>query len=198
MTDFSTMRTICFTGPRPNKLYGYKNKEKYQKLVDCIHDFLRGFCRIESDEILTVITGGAQGIDQLAFWAANSLKKEYSLKNEVYIPFVGQEEIWNETGLFGKKEYRKMKSMSDKIVDVSKIRTLDVSTNDGKIKALLERNKEMVDNSQMIVGLYPLNKDFTKDRNSGTASCLRYAKGKIPICLIDSESHLIEFHPCNE
>ena len=65
MTDFSTMRTICFTGPRPNKLYGYKNKEKYQKLVDCIHDFLRGFCRIESDEILTVITGGAQGIDQL-------------------------------------------------------------------------------------------------------------------------------------
>lgn len=82
MTDFSTMRTICFTGPRPNKLYGYKNKEKYQKLVDCIHDFLRGFCRIESDEILTVITGGAQGIDQLAFWAANSLKKEYSLKNE--------------------------------------------------------------------------------------------------------------------
>ena len=155
MTDFSTMRTICFTGPRPNKLYGYKNKEKYQKLVDCIHDFLRGFCRIESDEILTVITGGAQGIDQLAFWAANSLKKEYSLKNEVYIPFVGQEELWNETGLFGKKEYRKMKSMSDKIVDVSKIRTLDVSTNDGKIKALLERNKEMVDNSQMIVGLYP-------------------------------------------
>ena len=164
MTDFSTMRTICFTGPRPNKLYGYKNKEKYQKLVDCIHDFLRGFCRIESDEILTVITGGAQGIDQLAFWAANSLKKEYSLKNEVYIPFVGQEELWNETGLFGKKE----------------------------------RNKEMVDNSQMIVGLYPLNKDFTKDRNSGTASCLRYAKGKIPICLIDPESHLIEFHPCNE
>ena len=63
MTDFSTMRTICFTGPRPNKLYGYKNKEKYQKLVDCIHDFLRGFCRIESDEILTVITGGAQGTD---------------------------------------------------------------------------------------------------------------------------------------
>ena len=56
----------------------------------------------------------------------------------------------------------------------------------------------MVDNSQMIVGLYPLNKDFTKDRNSGTASCLRYAKGKIPICLIDPESHLIEFHPCNE
>ena len=75
---------------------------------------------------------------------------------------------------------------------------MDVSTNDGKIKALLERNKEMVDNSQMIVGLYPLNKDFTKDRNSGTASCLRYAKGKIPICLIDPESHLIEFHPCNE
>ena len=33
MTDFSTMSTICFTGPRPNKLYGYKNKEKYQKLV---------------------------------------------------------------------------------------------------------------------------------------------------------------------
>lgn len=107
MTDFSTMRTICFTGPRPNKLYGYKNKEKYQKLVDCIHDFLRGFCRIESDEILTVITGGAQGIDQLAFWAANSLKKEYSLKNEVYIPFVGQEELWNETGLFGKKRISK-------------------------------------------------------------------------------------------
>lgn len=162
MTDFSTMRTICFTGPRPNKLYGYKNKEKYQKLVDCIHDFLRGFCRIESDEILTVITGGAQGIDQLAFWAANSLKKKYSLKNEVYIPFVGQEELWNETGLFGKKEYRKMKSMSDQKITS----TWDKNKYDETLEESIKNFEFGIFCSMEITICYELTPEYNEEKHS--------------------------------
>lgn len=198
MTDFTTMRTICFTGPRPKNLFGYKNKKEYQKIVDCIQDFLLGFCKVDSNETLSIITGGAQGFDQLVFWAANNLKKQYHLKNEVYIPFVGQEDLWNETGLFGKKEYQKMLSLADKIVDVSKERNLNITTDKEKVLALLERNKAMVDDSKLLVGFYSLDKDYRKDRSSGTASCLRYAADKIPICLIDPKSHMLEFRPCQK
>ena len=31
---FENIDTICFTGPRPAKLYGYTKKEEYQKIVD--------------------------------------------------------------------------------------------------------------------------------------------------------------------
>ena len=81
---FENIDTICFTGPRPAKLYGYTKKEEYQKIVDQLKEVIRGFAKFG---IKNYITGGAQGFDQLAFWAVNSLKKEYDIQNIVYIPF---------------------------------------------------------------------------------------------------------------
>lgn len=69
---FENIDTICFTGPRPAKLYGYTKKEEYQKIVDQLKEVIRGFAKFG---IKNYITGGAQGFDQLAFWAVNSLKK---------------------------------------------------------------------------------------------------------------------------
>lgn len=74
---FENIDTICFTGPRPAKLYGYTKKEEYQKIVDQLKEVIRGFAKFG---IKNYITGGAQGFDQLAFWAVNSPKKEYDSK----------------------------------------------------------------------------------------------------------------------
>lgn len=93
---FENINTICFTGPRPAKLYGYTKKEEYQKIVDQIKEMIRGFAKFG---IKNYITGGAQGFDQLAFWAVNSLKKEYDIQNIVYIPFQGQEHLWKKAFL---------------------------------------------------------------------------------------------------
>ena len=66
-------KTLCFTGRRPKDLFGY-DKDKYYPIVDklelILEDFyLQGFKKY--------ISGGAQGFDQLSFWAVNRLKKKY-------------------------------------------------------------------------------------------------------------------------
>ena len=71
-------KVLSFTGRRPKDLYKY-DKEKYipivNKLVEILESFyLQGF--------KTFVSGGAQGFDQLAFWAVNRLKTKYpDIKN---------------------------------------------------------------------------------------------------------------------
>ena len=66
------MGTICFTGHRPNRLAGYNSRAPYTMFVRKLKQMLvplirQGYTRF--------ITGGAQGIDQLAFWAVEGLKE---------------------------------------------------------------------------------------------------------------------------
>ena len=42
---FENINTICFTGPRPAKLYGYTKKEEYQKIVNQLKEIIRGFAK---------------------------------------------------------------------------------------------------------------------------------------------------------
>lgn len=65
------MMKVAFTGHRPKDLYGYNDRDPYKVVVQKIIENLKAL-----DDDLVVITGGAQGIDQLAFWAAEHLKKE--------------------------------------------------------------------------------------------------------------------------
>ena len=105
-------RVMCFTGRRPKDLFGYQ-KDKYISLVNKLVTELEKFY-LEGFDIF--ITGGAQGFDQLAFWAVNKLKqKGYPVKNIVYIPFLKQELKWLEKGLFSQSEYRLMLKMADEI-----------------------------------------------------------------------------------
>ena len=50
------------------------------------------------------ISGGVQGLDQMAFWVVYSVKKEHpDIQNILYIPHKKQADAWSETGLFSKK-----------------------------------------------------------------------------------------------
>ena len=90
-------KAMCFTGRRPKDLYGY-NHDAYIPMVNAIKSCLRKHI---SQGYTKFISGGAQGFDQLSFWAVNALKREgYDIKNIVYVPFKGQEKAWKETGLF--------------------------------------------------------------------------------------------------
>lgn len=82
----------CFTGRRPKDLYGY-DKNLYIPMVDALkRDILMLH---QKYNMSTFITGGAQGFDQLAFWAVNALKRDMGLniRNIIYVPFKGQEAI---------------------------------------------------------------------------------------------------------
>lgn len=166
--------TICFTGRRPKNLYGY-DKEKYNDLVDYLTKLLE---KKYEEGYRTFISGGAQGFDQLAFWAVNRLKKQgKDIKNIVYIPFKGQERTWLGKGLFSKEEYNLMLSLADEIVVCSDIDVTSCMKYELTI-ALHHRNHMMVDNSDLLIGIYP--DDSWKDDcvKGGTAECLRYANDK--------------------
>ena len=63
-------KTICFTGHRPNKMAGYKH-ENYCSFLNSLEEHLQKYLDAGFTKF---ITGGAQGADQLAFWAVHRLK----------------------------------------------------------------------------------------------------------------------------
>lgn len=168
---------VAFTGPRPKKLGGY-DEENYHALNHELKDILR---QLINDGTNTFISGGAQGFDQLAFWTVNSLKKEYKaqnveIKNNLYLPFNGQEKKWAPIGLFSQSQYDLMKD--PKYADCVKyISDVDTSDYTAVTKALYARNEAMVNDCNLVVALYD-SSTWMSDQRSGTAGCMRYAAKK--------------------
>lgn len=114
-------KVLCFTGRRPKDLCDDKKKAyqraTYNEMVEAIKESLRYLIKLGYG---TFISGGAQGFDQLAFWAVNSLKREEfpHIKNIVYVPFNGQETGWFSDG-YMKDDYGnfKVKKWKEKEVD---------------------------------------------------------------------------------
>lgn len=155
--------TIAFTGRRPKDLCGY-DAESYRQFVADLTEIL---CLFYNNGVHRFISGGAQGFDQLAFWAAHRLKTQKGCadaENILYLPFKGQERRWAETGCFSQKEYRQMIALADKVHIISE---------NNSIRTLFDRNHAMVNNSGILLGLYPDNSWRTS--KGGTAECLRYA-----------------------
>lgn len=175
--DIKTNNTVCFTGHRPKSLFPEKpyaeaRRKEYQEIVDRIAEFVyemyvKGCTRY--------ISGGAQGFDQLSFWAVHKAKKECPcIINDVYIPFEGQEARWAEKGLFGQLEYRQMVGHADHVF----VCTRGICRSDRKqvINALMYRNKCMVDDSGIVLGQFADDTWQDPLAKGGTADCLRYAK----------------------
>lgn len=165
-------KTICFTGRRAKGLAGY-DRENYNMFVSELAQWLsRSFCREEGT--VKFISGGAQGFDQLAFWAVDLArmdpKRKADIDNTIYVPFRGQESVWKEDGLFSRSEYRAMLDTADHVEYLSE-KPADFS---GICRALTDRNHEMVDVSDMVVALYA--RDDWRTAKGGTAECMRYAE----------------------
>ena len=171
------MKTICFTGHRPKKLCGY-NRDSYVLLVHQLKNILADYYK---QGYTKFISGGAQGFDQLAFWAVNKLKNDgnFDIKNVVYIPFYTYGDNWFDTGVFGRNNYNKMLKIADEQVILDSKPT---SKNE-VIKCLMGRNHKMVDDSDLIIALY--ESDNYMNDNGGTAECIRCAlKQKKPVLLL--------------
>ena len=62
-------KTACFTGPRPNQLFGYYHLERYDIITQALGELLP---QLVAQGTFDFISGGAQGFDQLAFWAVET------------------------------------------------------------------------------------------------------------------------------
>lgn len=173
------MNTVCFTGHRPKSIfkinpYDESRRKDYQAIVDRIAHFVRSMADMGYTRF---ITGGAQGFDQLAFWAVNSAARENAcIKNIVYIPFRGQERRWAKTGLFSQNEYRQMIRCADEVKVCTE--TIDPGDFSQITCALMYRNKCMVNDSDYVLGQFEDDSWQDVRTKSGTADCIRYAKAK--------------------
>lgn len=182
----------CFTGPRPSQLYGYEDvsRGRYKAIVAYMEQVV---AVAYNDGYDTFISGGAQGFDQLAFWSVEKVKEENSaIGNILYLPFEQQDRIWRSEGLFGQKEYQKMKGMADAF-----IYTTDgiVSERYEIIKALHTRNHRMVDDSSLVIALLAGRSRDWQTSKGGTAECVRYAmsRGKQVLAITFDEQNTCDF-----
>ena len=166
---------VCFTGRRPKDLAGYV-KENYDVLFFMVVDKLKELINKYHEQHpeynfnFKFITGGAQGFDQLVFWAVNKLKEDNTIQNIVYVPFTGQEKKWQEQGLFSQAEYNLMLKKADDVLYLEE----ELSDYSAIVKALYNRNHKMVDDSNIVIALYP-DDTWNENKKSGTAECMRYA-----------------------
>lgn len=162
-------QTACFTGHRPDKYGDYdikheKNKPIIKALINAIE------LVIEQEHVNRFISGGAIGVDTLAFYAVNKLKEKYPyIKNILSIPFEQQDKVWSAEQ---KKWYRRMIELADEVIYVDslvdyKIKDLEVKVyNPAKMQ---KRNEHMVDNSYAVIAFWDGSK-------GGTGNCVRYAR----------------------
>lgn len=171
--------TVCFTGHRPksifpNNPYRESRRKDYQKIVDRIADFVY---EMAENGYTRFISGGAQGFDQMAFWAVHKAKQTCPhIINDIYIPYRGQEKKWAETGLFSQKEYHQMLKIADHVYIC--VRHVNTSDFEAVTRALMYRNKCMVNDSAYVLGQFEDDSWQNPTTKSGTADCLRYAKEK--------------------
>lgn len=141
---------IAVTGHRPNKLGGYTEiaQDRVYKLA---YDTLK---LLHPNE---VITGMALGWDQAIAQACVDLKIPF----HAYVPFQGQEAMWN---TLSKRIYWDLR---DKAASVKVICSPGFAG-----WKMQKRNEAMVDDAQSVLALF--DGSFT----GGTANCVLYAQRK--------------------
>lgn len=168
-TKANSITTMAFTGHRPNKLCGY-TRELYKPFVSQLTEILQGYY---DKGVHTFISGGAQGFDQLAFWAVHNLRKRHpDVKNIVYVPFKGQSDIWPDTGCFSKSDYNLMLRCA---TTVKYLLDVKPDAKKGMTDALMSRNHAMVNHSDIVLALQ-MDDAWEHAKYGGTAECMKYAK----------------------
>lgn len=161
--------TVCFTGHRASKLCGW-DPNKYKTAHNQLVELVKKLC---ADGYTDFITGGAQGFDQMVFWAVNKVQTEnheLPIKNRLYVPFKGYECRWAPYGCFGQEEFRTMVSLADEVRYT--LPCLPSSKSEIN-KALFRRNSDMLKDSSLLVSFT----DPTEtNKSGGTYGCIKTAK----------------------
>lgn len=166
--------TACFTGPRPADLHGYNNPNLYLPIVDMTEALLRGMV---AQGVRTFISGGAQGFDQLAFWAVERVKLAMpgaGVRNVMYAPFPSQARIWSPTGTFSQAEYLLAKQRADDVMFIND----DPPAGDkiAAAKRMHARNHAMAHDSDFVIALLSGRSLNWAHSAGGTSECVRNAR----------------------
>ena len=160
-------KTACFTGSRPKDLFGYTSRQDYKELMLYLQKLI--IFLYKNNNVKTFISGGAQGVDQLVFWAIEHVKVRYpDIQNIVYIPFPEQANNWKKTGLFSQQEYTLLLSKADAI----KI----ISNKENGVLSYLQRNTQMVNDADFVIVVSDWDTTGKKPKSKGTAYTFKLGK----------------------
>ena len=182
-------KTLCFTGQRPGDLMPNHKREaysmaSYQEFKENLTLYLE---QMYQAGYRNFISGGAQGFDQIAFWAVHDLKANHpDVQNILYLPFKGQHNRWLPNGDFGPEDYKRMMASADCIVWTNEHQGIPVRINDPAVPqaelnksiglALNRRNHAMVDDADIVIALYRDPNGINPTlKGSGTNNCMKYA-----------------------
>lgn len=176
---------IAATGHRPDKLGGAYNimhpvnitmgrRMREVILVLSGYDFEKE--NFQNDDVFTIISGMALGVDTIWALVALKLKRQYPWKFrlECAIPCVGQEERWREED---KKRYKQILNQADEVVYVTETAYTP--------NCMQLRNQYMVDTCDYLYGVWD-------GSSGGTKNCLDYAKSKNVLMYVDDPTPWIE------
>lgn len=166
--NIDKLKTCCFSGHRPEKLFGADKgvgSEEVRRLLSLVALEIHETIKAGYD---TFITGMARGID---LWSARLVSEEKARNPKIRlicaIPFRGHgNELLGEE----KYDYIMLKGLADEIVYVCEEYSRD---------CMQKRNKFMVDNSSKLIAV-------VSDYKSGTGQTIRLAKkAGIDVRIID-------------
>ena len=148
------MDTLCVTGHRPNKLFGYNlSHPKWVKLKEIFKELLI------QHECKEAISGMALGVDTIFALAVLELKESGNdIKLHVVIPCLNQSCKWREND---QKLHQSIVDKADKVTYVS--------SQPYSRECMQKRNEFMVDNSDGVIAVWD-------GSPGGTANCVLYAK----------------------
>jgi uncharacterized phage-like protein YoqJ len=148
---------IAITGHRPNKIGGYATCQKHVALKDHMRTFLKEKLSQNSD--LTLISGGALGIDQ--FWI--EVGQELNIPIMVIIPFHGFEAKWP---IHSQQYFHKL---IDKCHGISYASNEIPRNKQEAVAAILKRDRMLIQAADAIVA-------YWNGSSGGTAHTVKFAK----------------------
>jgi uncharacterized phage-like protein YoqJ len=150
---FHKIKTVCFTGHRPNKLNGYNEDGIIARAVkQALRDTIRKLVAENPDTVF--ISGAALGVDT---WAAEIVLEENGILT-LAIPHVGQQKEWPVVSQY---RWLMLFRAAHAVVFCDK--------GDYATYKMMQRNKYMVDNSDLVIAVW------NGDKGSGTFNCVKYA-----------------------
>ncbi len=155
--------TIAFTGHRPDKLGGWNNTFEHQRIIGIFANELQKASF--ATRHLTVISGGALGVDQFAIEATNEIRPyliDTPIRLVIAEPFIGFQKKWPKKS---QDKYEKLLSTAQEI----HVPNIDPKNYQEMVIALQKRNEYMVDRADEIWAYWNGSK-------GGTANCIKYAE----------------------
>ena len=194
------MLTIAFSGHRPNNksMGGYdwhspKNELIMKKLKFTIVNLIN--CKEEKE--VTFITGGALGIDQMAFDIVEGIKlnpsiqlKYINIKQILAMPFKNQDAKWfNPLDI---DELKHEQCVADEVVLVDKLDRYKIKGYQEDIyypAKMQKRNEWMIDNCDILIAVWDGSR-------GGTCNCVKYCKKQNKEIIRINPSNLSEVSIC--